>query len=99
MLKFYKHFFFQKILDALKRATHNRTTMVIAHRLSTVVDADEIFVLDKGTIVERGSHLELLLLPNSLYAKLWEKQHQVALEQASSLLERDKNGHNQKNGA
>lgn len=89
---------FQKILDALKRATRNRTTMVIAHRLSTVVDADEILVLDKGAIVERGSHLELLLLPNSLYAKLWEKQHQVAL-QASSRRDSDKNGRNQKNGA
>ncbi|MDQ6832817.1 MAG: lipid ABC transporter permease/ATP-binding protein, partial [Chloroflexota bacterium] len=46
--------------EALKRVLANRTALVIAHRLSTVVDADEVVVLDHGRIVERGSHGELL---------------------------------------
>ncbi|MCA1667913.1 MAG: ATP-binding cassette domain-containing protein, partial [Thermomicrobia bacterium] len=48
------------IQEALKRVLANRTALVIAHRLSTVVDADEVVVLDHGRIVERGSHAELL---------------------------------------
>ena len=49
-----------EIQSALERVSRGRTTIVIAHRLSTVVDADEILVLDKGVIAERGSHQELL---------------------------------------
>ena len=48
------------IQEALKRVLANRTALVIAHRLSTVVDADEVVVLDHGRIVERGTHTELL---------------------------------------
>ena len=70
----------QRILDALKRATVNRTTIVIAHRLATVIDADEILVLSRGSIAERGNHWQLLSTPGSLYAKLWERQHRIALE-------------------
>jgi ATP-binding cassette subfamily B (MDR/TAP) protein 7 len=69
----------QKILEALKRATYNRTTVVIAHRLSTVVDADEILLLDHGHIVERGTHRQLIEMPSSRYAHLWHKQHETAL--------------------
>ena len=50
----------REIQDALDRVSRGRTTVVIAHRLSTVVDADEILVLDKGVIVERGTHDALL---------------------------------------
>ena len=71
----------QKILQALKRVTENRTTIVIAHRLSTVVDADEILVLHDGHVAERGSHYELIANSNSLYSELWTQQHKVALEQ------------------
>ncbi len=46
----------KEIQDALERVSKNRTTLVIAHRLSTIVGADEIIVLDKGEIVERGTH-------------------------------------------
>jgi ATP-binding cassette subfamily B protein len=51
----------------------DRTTLIIAHRLSTVIYADEILVLDKGIIVEAGSHSELLAEKN-VYAQLWAKQ-------------------------
>lgn len=79
---------FQKILDALKRVTKNRTTIVIAHRLSTVVDADEILVLQDGGVVERGTHYQLLMDSNSYYSELWRKQNMTALEEkAKEILE------------
>ncbi|XP_015906708.1 iron-sulfur clusters transporter ABCB7, mitochondrial [Parasteatoda tepidariorum] len=67
----------EKILAALQRAAEGRTTICIAHRLSTVMNADEIFVLDKGKVVERGTHKTLIANRNSLYFKLWQKQHQL----------------------
>ncbi|MEN9713165.1 MAG: Lipid export ATP-binding/permease protein MsbA [Pseudomonadota bacterium] len=57
----------------LQTAAHNKTTLVIAHRLSTVVEAHEILVMDAGRIVERGTHAELLAL-NGRYAQMWELQ-------------------------
>ncbi|XP_033227058.1 ATP-binding cassette sub-family B member 7, mitochondrial [Belonocnema kinseyi] len=65
----------QNILEALRRATTGRTSIVIAHRLSTVMDADEIFVLNNGALVESGSHTDLLGKSNSYYSKLWDAQH------------------------
>jgi len=79
-------FAFQKILEALKRVTENRTTVVIAHRLSTVVDADEILVLHDGAIAERGDHQMLISNPDSLYSDLWRKQNQVILEEMEEKL-------------
>ncbi|XP_014781834.1 iron-sulfur clusters transporter ABCB7, mitochondrial [Octopus bimaculoides] len=64
----------QNILKALKTIAEGRTTIVIAHRLSTVTDADEILVLDKGTIIERGTHQYLLNQPNSMYLSMWLRQ-------------------------
>jgi ATP-binding cassette subfamily B protein len=61
------------IQDALKRVMAGRTSIVIAHRLSTILAADLILVMDKGRIVERGTHAELLAL-NGLYAQLYETQ-------------------------
>jgi len=61
------------VQDALQRLMQNRTTVVIAHRLSTIVHADEIVVLDKGKIIERGTHKELLALAGT-YLKLYEMQ-------------------------
>ncbi len=56
-------------------AASNKTTLVIAHRLSTVVAAHEILVLDAGQIVERGNHQQLLAL-NGRYASMWALQQQ-----------------------
>ena len=63
----------QKIQQALKRLMCGRTTVVIAHRLSTIVGADLIAVMDKGQIVEKGSHQELLEA-GGVYARLYERQ-------------------------
>ena len=61
------------VQEALDRLLNNRTTFVIAHRLSTVMNADQILVLDAGRLVERGTHAELLAQP-TLYRRLYELQ-------------------------
>lgn len=75
----------KEIQDALDRVSQGRTTLVIAHRLSTVINADEIIVLDKGLIVERGHHRELLAA-DGVYAALWNRQRQV--DEAKATLQR-----------
>src|SRR5712672_708446 len=65
------------IQDALERVSENRTTLVIAHRLSTIIGADEIIVLDRGVIVERGTHHQLLAQAG-LYASMWNRQREAA---------------------
>ena len=67
----------REIQAALDRVSAGRTSLVIAHRLSTVVHADEIIVLDAGRIVERGDH-ETLLASGGLYADMWNRQRQAA---------------------
>ncbi|EDS29700.1 ATP-binding cassette sub-family B member 7 [Culex quinquefasciatus] len=64
------------ILAALARATEHRTSICIAHRLSTVMDADEILVLENGRIGQRGTH-EQLLNSGGLYTKLWDTQNRL----------------------
>jgi ATP-binding cassette subfamily B protein len=66
----------QEIQAALRRVSENRTTLVIAHRLSTVVDADEIIVLERGRIVERGTH-RALLATAGVYAAMWNRQREA----------------------
>ena len=67
----------REIQGALKVVSQNRTTLVIAHRLSTVIDADEILVLDHGEIIERGRHAELVARGGH-YASMWNRQKQAA---------------------
>jgi len=67
----------REIQSALNEVSRNRTSLVIAHRLSTVVDADEILVLDHGRIIERGRHSQLLA-ENGHYASMWNKQREAA---------------------
>jgi ATP-binding cassette subfamily B protein len=64
----------EKLIQAeLEQISVNRTTLMIAHRLSTIVGADQILVLERGRIVERGSHLELLARGGA-YARMWALQ-------------------------
>ncbi|MEE8271957.1 MAG: ABC transporter ATP-binding protein/permease, partial [Alphaproteobacteria bacterium] len=67
----------REIQANLREVSHGRTTLVIAHRLSTVIDADEIVVMDDGRIVERGRHAALLARDGA-YAALWRRQQEAA---------------------
>jgi ABC-type multidrug transport system fused ATPase/permease subunit len=70
-----------KIQPAVDNLVKERTTLVIAHRLSTVRQADQIVVLDKGRIIEKGSH-DALIAANGHYAKLWQTQTDLIEENA-----------------
>ena len=77
----------REIETALRTVSAHRTTLVIAHRLSTVVDADEILVLADGQVAERGTHAELLAL-DGLYARMWAMQaEQQEIEAAEAVVE------------
>jgi ATP-binding cassette subfamily B protein len=65
----------KEIQRAIREVSRNKTTLVIAHRLSTVVDADNILVLEKGEVVEHGSHAELMRL-RGRYASMWQRQQE-----------------------
>jgi len=76
----------EKAIQAeLERISQGRTTLVIAHRLSTVMDADQILVLSQGRIIERGTHRQLLEVQGE-YARMWALQQEQA--QAEAVLER-----------
>ncbi|HLO81775.1 MAG TPA: ATP-binding cassette domain-containing protein, partial [Chitinophagaceae bacterium] len=70
----------QQVQDALENLMKNRTSFVIAHRLSTVRNADKIYVLDKGQIVESGTHQELMEIEEGLYKSLSKLQFASAIE-------------------
>ncbi|MCT4655312.1 MAG: ABC transporter ATP-binding protein/permease [Cohaesibacter sp.] len=83
----------QEIQSALDQVSKNRTTLVIAHRLSTVINADEIIVLEQGQIKERGKHADLLE-QKGLYASMWDRQREAseAQERLRQALEKDEEG-------
>ncbi|MCK8783395.1 ABC transporter ATP-binding protein/permease [Roseomonas sp. NAR14] len=74
----------QEIQSALRTVSRDRTTLVIAHRLSTVVEADEIIVLQEGKVAERGNHASLMRA-DGLYAAMWRRQSEaVAAAEAAA---------------
>jgi len=75
----------REIQKALREVSKDRTTLVIAHRLSTVIDADEILVLQDGKVAERGRHEDLLAL-DALYAQMWRRQLEAAEEREKAEL-------------
>lgn len=76
-------------MNSLKKAVTGRTSLFIAHRLATIVDADIIYVLENGQVHESGSHSQLLLRPNGRYAELWNSQHRYGLESTRRKSEHD----------
>ncbi|KFA55612.1 hypothetical protein S40293_09681 [Stachybotrys chartarum IBT 40293] len=76
------------IQDALERVTAGRTTITIAHRLSTITTSDQIVVLHKGKVVERGTHEDLLALQGR-YQAMWEKQTTIEKKEREKLEEGD----------
>lgn len=80
------------IQAALDIVSRNRTTVVIAHRLSTVINADEILVLREGRVAERGNHAALLA-QNGLYAQMWSRQREATeAEEALAAAQEDPDG-------
>ena len=83
----------REIQNSLDMVSKDRTTLVIAHRLSTVVNADEIIVLSGGEICERGTHAKLLKR-DGLYAQMWNRQREAteAEERLRQARESDEQG-------
>ena len=66
-----------QILENLKKVRRNKTSIIIAHRISAVIEADEIIVIDKGKIIERGNHLDLIE-KGGLYYDIYKSQFREA---------------------
>ena len=70
----------RNIQSSLSKVCENRTTIIIAHRLSTVIHANQIIVLKDGEIAEKGTHQDLLNIKDGIYASMWNQQLQAASE-------------------
>lgn len=83
----------KQVQEAINQVSKGATSLIIAHRLSTVKDCDKIIVLKHGVIVETGSHNELLNIAGGYYAKLWNKQSEqserMAQEEAEKKREKE----------
>lgn len=79
----------EHIMNSLKKAASGKTSLFIAHRLATIVDADVIYVLENGCVREWGSHSQLLSRPNSKYAEMWNSQHRYGFQPIKRKSERD----------
>lgn len=84
----------QSVQESLKELGAERSMIVIAHRLSTVQDADCIYVLEQGRVVEKGSHDELISKPNGRYAELVMKMNQAIVDTTAA---NDDNNNEDKN--
>lgn len=78
----------QEIQSAFEKVSEGRTTLVIAHRLSTVINADEILVMDNGNIVERGNHQSLIDIKGQYY-DMWQRQREVTEAQEKLVALKD----------
>ena len=67
----------QKIKEAINRLIINKTTIIIAHRLSTLKEVNRILVFDEGEVIEDGSHDDLIKIPDGYYKKLWDSQNDL----------------------
>ena len=74
----------REIQASLEEVSAHRTTLIVAHRLSTVIHADEILVLDQGRVVERGDHAGLLA-KNGIYAAMWRRQQEAEIAAALAV--------------
>ncbi|MFC7440724.1 ABC transporter ATP-binding protein [Laceyella putida] len=79
------------VQESLERLARDRTTIIVAHRLSTITHADQILVVDQGKVVERGTHEELLR-EGGLYARLFNVQHLGSKPEENSNTEQDASG-------
>lgn len=82
----------QDIIATLRAATAQRTTLTVAHRLSSVAHSDLIIVLEKGQIVETGTHQQLLQKPDGIYRRMWVAQNGLAIEEGKHEGEEGRRG-------
>lgn len=80
------------VQDALNQVTKDRTTIIVAHRMTTIRDAHLILVFDKGNVVEQGTHVELMQIENGIYRTLTAQTDQEPEEEEEIQLSNDTTG-------
>ena len=76
------------ITDTLRKACESRTTVTIAHRLSSIVHCDNIIVMNQGRVVEQGTHQELLRSADGMYSRMWKVQNHSPRPAEADLIEK-----------